>query len=106
MTQCWTIRDNIQWKRNENSYIFIQENAFESVVCETASILSRPQCVNVETGQNGADNIFQMPFLYENVWIWIKEVCSLGSNYQYFSIGSDNGLTPSTRQAIMWTNDG
>ena len=26
----------------ENSNIFIQENAFESVVCEVAAILSRP----------------------------------------------------------------
>ena len=26
---------------------FIQENAFERVVCELAAILSRPQCVNV-----------------------------------------------------------
>ena len=24
--------------------MFIQENAFESIVCETAAILSRPQC--------------------------------------------------------------
>ena len=32
---------------NRNSNIFIQENAFESVVCEMAAImLSRPQCVN------------------------------------------------------------
>ena len=31
---------------NENSYIFIQENAFENVVCEMSAILSRPQCVN------------------------------------------------------------
>ena len=30
---------------NRNSYIFIQENAFQNVVCEMASILSRPQCV-------------------------------------------------------------
>ena len=28
-----------------NSNIFIQENALENVVCEMASILSRPQCV-------------------------------------------------------------
>ena len=28
-----------------NSYIFIQENAFENVVCKMAAILSRPQCV-------------------------------------------------------------
>ena len=25
--------------------IYIQENAFESVVCETVAILSRPQCI-------------------------------------------------------------
>ena len=31
---------------NRNSNIFIQENAFESVVCEMAAMLSRPQCVN------------------------------------------------------------
>ena len=29
-----------------NSYIFIQENAFENIVSEIVAILSRPQCVN------------------------------------------------------------
>ena len=38
-------RNKLQWNLNLNSNIFIQENAFESVVCETAAILSRPQCV-------------------------------------------------------------
>ena len=32
-----------------NSNIFIQENALENVVCEMASILSGPQCVNILT---------------------------------------------------------
>ena len=27
--------------------MFIQENAFENVVCEMSAILCRPQCVNV-----------------------------------------------------------
>ena len=31
---------------NRNSYIFIQENAFEIVVWKMAAILSRPQFVN------------------------------------------------------------
>ena len=31
----------------QNSSIFIEENAFESVVCKMAAILSRPQCVNM-----------------------------------------------------------
>ena len=34
-------------KLNRNSNIFIQENAFESVLCEIPTILSRPQCVKV-----------------------------------------------------------
>ena len=33
----------------------------------------------------------------------ITEACSLGSNKQYSTIGSDNGLAPSRRQAIIWT---
>ena len=51
LNQCWiivnwTLRNKLQWNLNRNSHIFIQENAFESVVCETAAILSQPQCVN------------------------------------------------------------
>ena len=41
----WTLRKKVQWNFDRNSNIFIQENAFENVVCEMASILSRPQCV-------------------------------------------------------------
>ena len=33
------------------------------------------------------------------------EICSLGSNWQYASIGSDNGLAPTRRQAFIWSND-
>ena len=36
-------------KFNRNSNIFVQENAFESVVCEMAAISSRPQCVKIST---------------------------------------------------------
>ena len=34
----------------------------------------------------------------------LTEICSLGSNWQYGSIGSDNGLAPNRRLAIMLTN--
>ena len=36
----------------------------------------------------------------------IIEICSLGSNWQQTTIGSDNGLSPNRRQAIIWINDG
>ena len=39
-----TPRNKIQWKIYQNSYIFIQENAFENVACEIAAILSVSMC--------------------------------------------------------------
>ena len=46
LNQCWnianwTLRNKIHWNLNRNSYIFIQENASENIVCEMASVLSR-----------------------------------------------------------------
>ena len=55
-----------------------------------------------------AEPIFKCIFLNENIMILIKIDLSLfqESNKQYFSISSDNGLAPSRRHAIIWTNDG
>ena len=50
------IRPKLQWNVNRTSNIFIHENAFDGVVCEMASILSRPQCVN-----SSLPRTFQMP---------------------------------------------
>ena len=33
------------------------------------------------------------------------EMCSLGSNWQYGSIDSENGLEPNRRRVIIWSND-
>ena len=52
---------------------------------------------------------FQMHFLEWNcinVALDVTEVCFQGTNYQYPSIGPDNGLAPTRQQAIIWTNDG
>ena len=47
LNQSWnivnlTLTNKLQW----NSNIFIQENAFERIVCEMTAILPRPQSVN------------------------------------------------------------
>ena len=42
----WILRNKLQGNFSRNSYIFIQENAFENVGCEMAAILSRPQYAN------------------------------------------------------------
>ena len=43
--------NKLQWSFNKNFNIFIQENALESVVCEMAAILTRPQCVKAVAPQ-------------------------------------------------------
>ena len=40
------LRNKLQGNFDQNPFIFIQENAFGNIICETAAILSRPQCVN------------------------------------------------------------
>ena len=42
----WTLKNKLYWNFYWNSYIFIQENAFENVVWKMTATLSRPQCVN------------------------------------------------------------
>ena len=56
-----------------------------------------------------ADDIFRCIFVNEKFFFLIlikkfTEDCSLGSNWQYHSIGLDNGLAPNRQQAIIWTN--
>ena len=51
LNQCWnivnwTIGNKLQWNFNRNWYIFIQENAFQSVVWEMSAILSRGRWLN------------------------------------------------------------
>ena len=46
LNQCWvivncTIGNKIQWNFNQNTKLFIHENASENIVCEMAAILSR-----------------------------------------------------------------
>ena len=43
----WTLENRLQWNLKWNLYIFIQENAFESVVWKMEAILSLPQCVMI-----------------------------------------------------------
>ena len=55
-----------------------------------------------------ADDIFKCIFVNENIWIsikiWLKFVPKGRINILYSNIGSNNGLAPTRRQAIIWTN--
>ena len=67
MYQCWniinwTLSNKLQWNFNRNSCIFIQENSFENVVWNMATILSQPQCVNVLRLKQNGNHIAEMHF--------------------------------------------
>ena len=38
-----------KWNIKRNACIFIQENAFKNIICKMAAILSRPQCVKIDS---------------------------------------------------------
>ena len=65
-------------------------------------------------GQNQMSVILQMTIWNAYSWMkkfdfWLKShwmFCSLGCNWQYTTIGSDNGLMPNRWQTIILSNDG
>ena len=62
--------NNLQWNSNQNTKVFIHENAFENVVYEMAAILSQPQCVDMVSvlGQNDADYITEAVIRCADQW--------------------------------------
>ena len=51
LSQCWvfvslTVRNKLQWNFDQNTKLFIHENASENTVCEKAAILSRGRRAN------------------------------------------------------------
>ena len=71
------------------------------------------RCVNTlrprQNDRHFADYIFKRIFFNEILWILGKissRYVPCGSNWQYSSIASDNGVAPNRRQAIIWSNSG
>ena len=59
-----------------------------------------------QNGRHFAEDSFKRIFMNENVRISIKISLKFVPNKQYPVIGSDDGLVPTRRQAIILTNDG
>ena len=67
LNQCWnivnwTLVNILRWNSNRNTKLFIHENAFENVLCEMATILSRGRWVInhiLHTDTNIVTNLYQ-----------------------------------------------
>ena len=91
LNQCWNIvnrtsRNKFQWKLNQNSNIFIQEIAFENVVCTMASIFSRPQWVKSITYADVVLSTFDLRCKYPHISCkyWFSRTLGF-SQKSYFS---------------------
>ena len=96
--------NKLQWKFKRNLYIFIQENVFETVVCEMPAIMFRPQCVKAWTKwQLPRSRHCHMHFIERKLayFYWnFTEVSSSGSHWQLVSID----WVIMCNHAITWAN--
>ena len=90
----WTLRNKLQWNFNQYSNIFIQENAFENVVCEMASILSRLQCVKADNLVSMKTRCFKLVIscLMTTWWWWSRGISRY--SIESVSVGYLNSLAP------------
>ena len=68
LNKCWifngTLRNKLQWNFNQNTKLFIHENASENIACEMAAILSRGRWVNIPWQK--PERIYMLRF-----WKWL-----------------------------------
>ena len=76
----WILGNKFQWNYNPNSNILIQQNALQDVASEMAAI-----CIRL---------------IVLTHWGRGTHICVVKLSI----IGSDNGLSPGRRQALIWTN--
>ena len=64
----WTFRNKRQWNLIQNTKLFIHENAFENVACETADVLSRRRWVNLANSLSLLRNTTLLPEPVLSYW--------------------------------------
>ena len=73
----WTLGNKLQWNFNRNSYIFIQENAFENVACEMASICLGLNVLNEPCeGRNWNAAKTLLPPDFDSTWNTMSDICA------------------------------
>ena len=96
-----TTRDHLYWHFNPNT----NQEYFENFVCKMPIILFKPYCWNI-VSERLKSTSWEMdsnpwPFILTH-WGRVTHICVSILTI----ICSDNGLSPSRRQAIIWTNVG
>ena len=72
--------------------IFIQENAFECVICKMVAILSQPQCFNP---------LHADFFYFQEIWLFLL-TAEAGHQHTSIYLSSPPGINPLTEQGNSW----
>ena len=93
-SRCWSRMSDY------NPYVMWTYLLMHALNAKLVNIL-RPK----QNGHHFTDDIFKRIFVEWKLSYFgsnFTEICSQGSNYQYTSIGSDDGLAPNRRPAFAW----
>ena len=93
-----TLRNKVQWNLNQYSYIFIEENPIQNVVCKMAAILPRLRCVK--------SNDIHTHF-YSQRWLSDPSCCRRRYNVmatctEYMELKTDKGVRWLPREQGSW----
>ena len=121
----WTLRNKLQGNFNQNSHIFIQENAFENVVWKMSVILSRSQCgksnnsisplkkIPQKWGYQNSDVIHYIPKIMNMVctWlcfavVWYWSTVPISSRTTSLAIGQSYKFDVPVQVKQPWTRSG
>ena len=109
----WNLRSNFQWNLKRNSCIFLQENAFENVVCKQAlwnfdswakfHIEGQGQSTLILKGI--LIKVFRMFFFNLMALAWTGEEFSLGQAWVWHTVTHKDTLTNMQTQATTILTD-
>ena len=101
-----TFRQQVAWWPHRWRDHFLERTVYSNPVLDLSHIYlthwgrDKMAAISQTTLSNAFSWMKMLEFRLQFHWIMF-----LGSNWQYSRIGSDNGLAPIRRQAIIWTND-
>ena len=101
----WSIPWLLQWNSNQNEKLFIQENAFGTVACKMAAILSRGSWVNAHSlislwpGKKNQIHLTQFPRIHL-ILLTTPETNITATFFQCFST---NHLTYLGLRVFIWS---
>ena len=92
----WTLGNKLQWNLNRNLYICVNENPSENVIWKMRGICHG---LNVLSWYSWSRS-WKHSLMTLTHWGQVTHICIS----ELTMIGSDNGLSPGRRQAIIWNN--